>query len=182
MRSAFKVNFMSTFKTFCISALFLLTFTGCQNTKTIENQIALKPEIENSSNKTKQIKPENPAEKAVRLAEDFIKQNGYTDAPADKNNLSHETVEFYETIDELLEARHNTLEPKAYGIYYGGRLGDQKGWTVVFRRPQKKSEKSLESSQLLTGRAVTMNENFENLLVEHKDFILDKVDQKFQGQ
>jgi hypothetical protein len=85
-----------------------------------------------------------------------------------------------------LEQRHNTLEPQAYGIFYRGRLGNDKGWTVVFRYSEKiikELEKLPKSKEVgnpkMTGRAVTMNEKFENLLVEHKDFLLDKVDRKF---
>lgn len=177
---------MNIVKIHCVLALFLLVFVNCQNTPINARKVELNPEIENNLNETKQLKTESPEEKAVRIAEEFVKQNGYTDLPADKKNLSHETVEYYENIDELLEQRHNTLEPKAYGVLYRGRLGDEKGWTIVFRYSNKiinKLEKlpksSLISNPKLSGRAVTMNEQFENLLLEHKDFFLEKVSRKF---
>jgi hypothetical protein len=75
-----------------------------------------------------------------------------------------------------LKFRHNTLEPKAYGVSHHGR-GNEKGWTVVFRYSEevireieKLPNKALISNPRLGGRAVTMSENFENLLIEHKDF------------
>jgi hypothetical protein len=177
---------MNTVMSFCIFVLCLLTFVNCQSPKTEESVIELKSEIENKPIETKQLKTESPEEKAVRLAEEFIKQNGYTNASPDKNNLSHETVEYYDNIDELLEQRHNTLASKAYGVLYRGRLGDDTGWTVVFRYSDKSIKEleklpksNLTSNPKLKGRAVTMNEHFENLLLEHKDFFLDKVSKRF---
>jgi len=174
-------------KHFFVLIIVFLPFTSC-NSAIVENeQNTTESEIRNSNEQIeiKQETVESPEEKAVRLAEEFIKRNGYADAPADKNNLSHETVEFYKNIDELLQFRHNTLEPKAYGIFYRGRLGDKNGWTIIFRyskriRDELKKTSKLVSNPNVAGRAVTMNENFENLLVEHKDFPLGNVEKKLQ--
>ena len=113
---------------------------------------------------------ESPEAKAVRLAEEFIARNGYTDLPPERGNLSYETVEWGPNDEEMLRQRRDTLGRKAYGIRYGGRLGAEGGWTVVFR---------YRKGGNMTGRAVTMNKDFQNLLVEHKDFFLAKVDKKF---
>lgn len=133
---------------------------------------------------------ESSEAKAIRVAEEFIAENGYTDLPANRSKLSHETVEFYKNIDELLQERANTLERKAYGVLYGGsgtKIG-KKGWTIAFRYKNLSDDyyKSLsrEFGKKITkeshplGRTVTMDENFQNLLVEHKDFPLLNVDKK----
>ena len=116
---------------------------------------------------------ETPEEKAVRLAEEFIARNGYTDAPHDRHSLSYESIEWTDNLEELLKLRHDSLERKAYGIFYSGRSGG-KGWTVVFRHKERYGNHYDK-----TGRAVTMDGNFENLRVEHKSFFLGKVEKKF---
>jgi hypothetical protein len=79
-----------------------------------------------------------------------------------------------------LKARFNTLEPKAFGILYNGKKGKKsKGWTVVFRYNKSYLKELSDKDYETLGRAVTMNKNFENLLVEHKNIILEMVDKKF---
>jgi hypothetical protein len=109
---------------------------------------------------------------AVRLAEAFVAQNGYTDLRADKSKLAHETIEWTSNIDDMLKQRHDTLARKAYGIVHG-RKGGAPGWTVVFRysHPASKQERRI-------GRAVTMNLDGSGLRVEHVDFILKYVERK----
>ncbi len=115
---------------------------------------------------------ETPEEKAVRLAEEFVARNGYTDLPPDKNSLSYENIEWADGVDEMLETRHDTLERKAHGLRYGAKMGEP-GWTVVFRYTKR-----IGSAGGKAGRAVTMNENFQIHRVEHCDFFLDKVEKK----
>jgi hypothetical protein len=172
-------------RVYLLPALLPFVFVNCATPKIDDIKTDAKPEITNQTTAVETPKIESPEEKAVRLAEEFIRRNGYTTAPADKNNLSYETVEYSDSVDDLLKQRYNTLEAKAYGVFYRGRLGDEKGWTVIFRYTAKvvKELEKLPNSKLvsnpkLTGRAVTMNGNFQNLLVEHKDFFLDKVDKK----
>jgi hypothetical protein len=69
---------------------------------------------------------------AIRLAEQFIAQNGYTDLPPDRSELAYETIEWESNVDEILRGRRDTLERKAYGLVRG-RKGSAPGWTVVFR-------------------------------------------------
>ena len=109
---------------------------------------------------------------AVRLAEAFVAQNGYTDLRADKSKLAHETIEWTSNIDDMLKQRHDTLARKAYGIVHG-RKGGAPGWTVVFRysHPASKQERRI-------GRAVTMNLDGSGLRVEHVDFILKYLERK----
>jgi hypothetical protein len=167
-------------------SIFFVSCKKSEVSKAIINQSPSPAVIETARTPDESIKTETSEEKAVRLAEEFIARNGYTDAPADKNNLSHETVEFYRNTEELLKSRHNTLEPKAYGVYHHGR-GNEKGWTVVFRYSgkviaeiEKLTNSALKGNPTLSGRAVTMNENFENLLVEHKDYGLGYAEKKLQ--
>jgi hypothetical protein len=173
----------------CAGLLSFLIFgflfsANCEKAKVEQNVVKAESEIVGKQSENRQETPETPEAKAVRLAEEFIRQNGYTDAPADKNNLSHETIEYFDDVDELLKQRRDTLEPKAYGVLTEGR-GSKKGWTVVFRHSKKirdnfKVKDKLVGNPEKAGRAVTMNENFQNLLVEHKDFWLKKVDKKLQ--
>ena len=114
---------------------------------------------------------ESPEAKAVRMAEEFIARNGYTDLPPARDMLSYETVEMARDVDEMLRWRHDTLERKAYGVRHGGRMGAKGGWTVVFQNtPRYRDEKNV------WGRAVTMDKDFKNLRVEHKSFPLGNVD------
>jgi hypothetical protein len=103
---------------------------------------------------------------AIRFAEQFIAQNGYTDLPPDKAKLAHETIEWESDVDEMLKGRHDTLERRAYGVVRGRKAGSA-GWTIVFRykHPADRKGRSL-------GRAVTMNLDGGDARVEHVDFIL----------
>lgn len=105
-------------------------------------------------------------EEAIRLAEQFIAQNGYTDLPPDRSKLAYETIEWESNIDEMLKVRRDTLERKAYGIVRG-RKGGAAGWTVVFRYKHPSSRQMRRN-----GRAVTMNLDGSEMRVEHVDFIL----------
>lgn len=161
--------------------IFILAITflfGCSASKAQIENITLKTE-NNTSLENKNQKIESAEEKAVRIAEEFIKRNGYTDSPADRDNLSHETVEFYKDIDELLELRHNTLQPKAYGFLRTGK-SNKKGWTVVFRFNRAAYKNMSDENYNSLGRAVTMNEKFENLRVEHKDIFLKAAEVKLE--
>ncbi|HEX8118614.1 MAG TPA: hypothetical protein VF521_15170 [Pyrinomonadaceae bacterium] len=115
-----------------------------------------------------------PAEdRAVMTAEKFVRRNGYTRLPPDRGNLSYETVERAGGVEGMLLHRFDTLEPDAYGFVYGGGRNGKGGYTVVFRYTNRMGDFSEE-----VGRAVTMDEDFQNLRVEHKDFFLEKVDKR----
>jgi hypothetical protein len=111
-------------------------------------------------------------EGAVRLAEQFIAQNGYTNLPPDRSKLVYETIEWESDIDEMLKERRDTLERKAYGVVRG-RKGGAPGWTVVFRYRHPSSKQMRKN-----GRAVTMNLDGSEMRVEHVDFILKYVERK----
>ncbi len=111
-------------------------------------------------------------EDAIRLAQEFIAVNGYTDLPRskDKSRLSFELLDnFSGNLDQALASRQDTLERKAYGIVRERK--SKSGWTIVFRYRNGNPE---------NGRAVTMDLDGSNIRIEHKDFILSKVDKKLQ--
>jgi len=115
---------------------------------------------------------EAPEEKAVRLAEEFVARNGYTELPSDRMNLSYESIEWESDVDEMLKQRHDTLERSAYGMRYAGRTGGS-GWAVAFEYKKHYCDACDK-----VGRAVTMDAKFNNLRVEHTDIFLKAVDKK----
>ena len=190
--STYTIFALTTFFTgIAIVAIFTIrysqTFAQTENVKAVESRV---PTETKADGKTETQIEELPEAKAIRIAEEFVAQNGYTDLPADKSKIAHETVEFARNLDELLKMRADTLERKAYGILYkatGTKMGE-KGWTVVFREKNVSDDyyksisqstgKKITRENFPIGRAVTMNANFENLLVEHKVFPLQNVDKK----
>jgi hypothetical protein len=107
---------------------------------------------------------------AVKLAEQFIAQNGYTDLPPDKSRIVYETMDLKSDIEKMLSARHDMLERDSYGIMRG-RKGGSSGWTVVFLYKNSPPGHPY-------GRAVTMRSNGSQMRVEHVDFILRFVAKK----
>jgi len=108
---------------------------------------------------------------AVRLAEQFIARNGYTDVPADKSRLAHENIEWESNVDKMLKERRDTLEREAYGIVR--KRKGAPGWTVVFRYKHPSTQQMRRK-----GRAVTMNMDGSYIRVEHVDIMLRSVDEK----
>jgi hypothetical protein len=114
---------------------------------------------------------------AVRIAEEFIRANGYTqDAPEDLSKLDVElpenmTVEDKKFLDEFLAQRRNSIMPRAYG-WRRGRRNDPKGWTVGFQlvKPLKNDPNS--------GQAVEMDEHGSDVWVEHMGFDLRSLPNK----
>jgi hypothetical protein len=65
------------------------------------------------------------ARQAVRIAERFVRENGYTDfIPDDPRRLVPESIEFSRNRRDWLKARHNELKPQAVG-YRNGSRNDQ---------------------------------------------------------
>jgi len=52
-------------------------------------------------------------DEAIRLAEQFIEVNGYTNLAPDKRKFAYETIEWEPNIDDILKERHDTLEQNA---------------------------------------------------------------------
>ena len=108
-------------------------------------------------------------EEAIQIAERFVLENGYTNAPREKVKvqLDHESIEVIvegkEAREQLLAARVDTLKPKAIGTRRG-RKGGSDGWSVAFEY----THPSLND----TCRVVTMDLDGTNIRVEHVDGIL----------
>jgi hypothetical protein len=112
------------------------------------------------------------ARQAVRIAERFVRRNGYTDfIPDDPRQLVPESIEFSRDRRDWLKARHNTLKPKAVGYLKGSR-NNSKGWTVGFALVKP------TDSTPAVGRAVTMDARGHNLRVEHMGFYLDSLESR----
>jgi hypothetical protein len=69
----------------------------------------------------------------IRVAERFVEANGYTKAPAtpDRSRIEWELLDDPSKPDRVLEIRHDTLQPHAYGLR-PGVPGDPLAWTVLF--------------------------------------------------
>jgi hypothetical protein len=101
---------------------------------------------------------------AVRIAERFVRENGYTDfVPIDLTALQPEGIEDGDR-DQWPAQRAKTLLPAAKGIRKGA-LDDPKGWTVGFAYVKPLQDK--------IGRAVTMDDFGERVRMQHQDFMLD---------
>ena len=104
---------------------------------------------------------------AIKLAEKFIVDNGYTVAPADKTKMSYELFDQYkDNIEKVLRGRHNTLQPKAFCI-----SEDVDRWTIGFLSITVDLDR-LNSTQRQTdlpGRAVVVMKNGKEVSVAHRD-------------
>ena len=124
----------------------------------------------------RQRKKKLNAPEAIRLAECFIAENGYTDVDPTlgRRHLARESVD--PGTDELgMRMRRDSLESKAYGYVRGPRPSD--GWTVLFRKKYKAEEVKLipnyEERIRKTGRAVRTDAYGREIKIEHQDFYLD---------
>ena len=96
-------------------------------------------------------------EEAVAVAERFVRDNGYTDAPKEelKVDLDFESIEFAADREELLRQRKNSLQPKAIGAKQ-----TSSGWGVAFDHFKPQSD---------TCRVVTMRLDGSEIRVQHQD-------------
>ncbi len=105
---------------------------------------------------------------AVKKAEDFIRRNGYTEAPLDTSQypLTFEHIEATLDIRTLLNARKSSLHPKAFAV-----LRDSIGWHIGFLStivdPQTLDAAARKTD--LPGRTVTIFDNGGEMRVEHAD-------------
>jgi hypothetical protein len=70
---------------------------------------------------------------AIRAAERFVLENGYTDAPAttDPSRIVWELGDDPSQLSRVLKARHETLKPHAYGLHLDP-AEDPAAYTIVF--------------------------------------------------
>lgn len=110
------------------------------------------------------------AQEAIRLAECFIIQNGYTDLPPieDRSKLTPEFDELG-TNEFILQMRHDSLERRAYGFIHGDN-----GSLIVFRPKQQSHEvHHNEGSTDRVGRAVTVDAYGRQMRMQHQGVFLD---------
>jgi hypothetical protein len=123
-----------------------------------------------SFNRTEKKKLE--ASEAIKLAECFIIQNGYTDlAPVeDKAKLTPEAVD-PGTDESDMQMRHDSLERQAHGFMQDEKGG---GWTIVFRYKRASDEVAHnEGRTYRVARAVVMDAYGNRMSVVHQGFLLD---------
>lgn len=111
-------------------------------------------------------------EQAIKVAEQFIVENGYTNLPAVKSKLSYELFDQFENnVDSILKQRYNSLQPRAFCIY------DRKdSWAIGFLSTSIDLGK-LDSIQLksdLPGRAVIVMKRGKEIRIAHKDPLFSK--------
>ena len=92
---------------------------------------------------------------AVRLAERFVRVNGYTDLPPDRSRLVPESVVYSTSADEELNHRRNTLEKSAVGA-----AGGVDRWVVYFQYQHRDTE---------YRRAVVMDVGGGHVHIMHQD-------------
>lgn len=105
-------------------------------------------------------------EKAIKLAEKFIAENGYTSLRANKSKLSYELFDGENNVDNILKSRHNSLNPKAFCI-----SEDTDRWNVGFLSSSVDKTKlnSAQRKSNLKGRAVIVMKNGNDIRIAHKD-------------
>jgi hypothetical protein len=102
-------------------------------------------------------------ETAVKVAEKFVAENGYTNLPMSrlKNVLDNERIEWTSDHQQLVAQRFNTLSPVGIGVRPGRKNGDA-GWSVAF-------DYTANPGAPTVCRVVTMASNGRNIRVEHAD-------------
>jgi hypothetical protein len=125
--------------------------------------------------------------RAVAAAEAFIRQNGYTNQPADPAAVKWDIMEG--AIPSagvppkvLLQWRRNTVVGQAYG-FSRHRSRDRAGWTVYFEHNPaflKRLPKASTESREVTGRSVEVSPDLTELDMPHMDIILKTAEVVFR--
>ena len=111
----------------------------------------------------KQTEKEINQSEAIRLAEEFIIENGYT---SEKPNESKMKFEMFERdIKKVIKERHNTLQKKAFCI---SKYGE---WHIGFLSTNVKLKKltAKQKNSDLEGRAVKVSFDGKKISIAHKD-------------
>jgi len=101
---------------------------------------------------------------AIKLAEEFIQNNGYTSLKPDKTKISFEL--FDKNVDDVLKQRYNTLQQKAFCISTSNNRYDV-GFLSTKVNIDKLSPAERKSN--LPGRAVIVSLDGKEIRMEHKD-------------
>ena len=123
-----------------------------------------------------EVKTQLTEAEAIRLAEKFVADNGYTDLPLtkEKTKLSYESIDSADAGERLTD-RYATLERKAYAV--GRRNVSNNGWTIAFRynannERYRRIIPDYEQHTKNTGRAVTMNADGSSIRIQHQEIYL----------
>jgi hypothetical protein len=113
-----------------------------------------------------QTKSDMTEEQAIKLAEQFIIDNGYTNLPADKSKLSYVLISKSDNVDSILKRRHNTLQQKAFCI-----MENKDRWNVGFLSVRVDLSKldSLQQQTNLSGRAVIIMKDGSEIGIAHQN-------------
>jgi hypothetical protein len=113
---------------------------------------------------------------AIRIAEAFVADNGYTDRPATRAgaDVSRESIDDDDPA-ERLRNRKNTLKAKACRVAPGDAWSKGDGWTVVFCYNTERYRDDPEISRLIVdrGRAVVMGPDGRDPRILHVNIALD---------
>jgi hypothetical protein len=113
---------------------------------------------------------------AIRIAEAFVADNGYTDRPATRSgdNVSRESIDDNDPA-ERVRFRQNTLKAKACRVAPGDAWAKTDGWTVVFCYNTERYRNDPEMSRLIVdrGRAIVMGPDGRDPRILHVDISLD---------
>jgi hypothetical protein len=116
------------------------------------------------------------AQHAIACAEEFVRRNGYTEAPPTADSLlAFESIESVNSLRELLERRHDTLGERAFAVCIGKADGDGltgHSYAVVFL---------VRITSLPHARVVTMSAQFDQLRVQHRGFVFSHVEDRHFG-
>lgn len=111
----------------------------------------------------KQTEKEISQTEAIRLAEEFIIENGYTSEKPNESKMRFEM--FDHEINEVIKERHNTLQKKAFCISKSSE------WHVGFLSTNVKLKKLTveQKNGDLNGRAVKVSFDGKKISIAHKD-------------
>ena len=99
----------------------------------------------------------------MRLAEAFVRANGYTDAPPTNEFRDPES---FERGPEKIDGTGKILESRAWGFQRGSRSDLDQGWSVIFQIKQKPAFKT-KPNEAAYGKVVQMDRSGGLLLVLH---------------
>ena len=97
-------------------------------------------------------------QQAIKIAEQFIIDNGYTDQTADLNKFVPELLENPEDMQTIIQRRKSTVQSTAIGAKLAG---DQ--WSITF--PTTNNEAS--------GRVVSMDTQGNNVKMQHQEVLIE---------
>lgn len=112
------------------------------------------------------IKKSLTRDRAIKLAEKFVIENGYTDRPANRLKVVRELNDILDyTLENVLKRRYKTLQTKAFCIV---EKGDS--WHVGFLSVSVDLSNldSLQRQTNLSGRVVIVPKNGKEIHIAHK--------------